>query len=59
MYPSQNGIVNTLLLVVLRLGEAHTVFLRIAELVGEDYHEVLAREVLLQLVRQSLEGCFI
>ena len=41
---------------VLGLGETHAVFLLVAELVGEDDHEVLAREMLLQLVGQPLQG---
>ena len=59
MNPAQNGIVDTVLLVVLSLGEAHALILMSTILIGEDDHEVLAREVLLQLIRQSLEGCFI
>ena len=59
MNPAQNGIVDTVLLVVLSLGEAHALILMSAILIGEDDHEVLAREVLLKLVRQSLESCFI
>ncbi len=59
MNPAQNGIVDTVLLVVLSLGEAHALILMSTILIGENDHEVLAREVLLQLVRQSLEGCFI
>ena len=47
MYPAQNGIVDTLLLVVLSLGEAHALILMVAILVGEDNHEVLTREMLL------------
>ena len=41
MYPAQDGIVDTLLLVVLCLCEAHAVFLLVAELVGEDDHQIL------------------
>ena len=59
MYPAQNGIVDTILLVVLCLGEAHALILMVAILIGEDNHEILTREVLLQLVRQSLERCLI
>ena len=59
MNPAQNGIVDTVLLVVLSLGEAHALILMSTILIGENDHEVLTREVLLQLVRQSLEGCFI
>ena len=59
MYPTQNGIVDTVLLVMLCLGETHALILMVTILIGEDNHEVLAREVLLQLVRQSLERCFI
>jgi hypothetical protein len=59
MYPAQDGVIDTLLLVVLGLGEAHALILRIAILVGEDNHEVLAREILLQLVRQTLESIFV
>ena len=51
MYPLQYSIIDTVLLVVLSLSEAHTLILSVAMLVGEHYHEVLAREVLLQFVR--------
>ena len=54
VYPAQNSIIDTLLLVVLCLSKAHALVLSITMLVGEDNHEVLTREVLLQLIRQSL-----
>lgn len=41
MNPAQNGIVDTVLLVVLSLGEAHALILMSAILIGEDDHEVL------------------
>ena len=44
---------------VLGLGEAHAVILRVAILVGEDDHEVLAGEIFLQLVGQTLQGILI
>ena len=44
---------------VLGLGEAHAVLLRIAVLVWEDDHEVLAREIFLQFVGQALEGVLV
>ena len=44
---------------VLGLGETHTVFLGVAELVGEDNHQIFAREVLLQFVGQTLEGILV
>ena len=44
---------------VLGLGEAHALILRITKLIGEDNHEVLAREVLLQLIGQTLKGVLI
>ena len=59
MEPARDTVVDTVLLVVLSLGEAHALILMSTILIGENDHEVLAREVLLQLVRQSLEGCFI
>ena len=40
MNPLRDGRVQRRLLMVLGLGEAHAVFLRIAILVGEDDHEV-------------------
>ena len=40
--PTEDSAVDGVLLVVLRLGEAHAVFLLFAILVGEDNHEVLA-----------------
>ena len=55
MYPLQYSIIDTVLLVVLSLGEAHALILGVTMLVGEYYHEILAREVLLQFVRQSLQ----
>ena len=56
MQAAQDGVVDARLLVVLSLGEAHAVVLRgVAKLVGEDDHEVLAREVLLQLVGQPFQ----
>ena len=42
MYPLGYGVINTLLLMVLCFREAHAFILRIAELVWEDNHEVLA-----------------
>ena len=57
--PALDGVVDTVLLVVLRLGERHAVFLLVAVLVGEDDHEVLAREILLQLVGQAVEGVLV
>ena len=55
MEPTRDTVVDTLLLVVLGLSEAHAVFLLLTELVREDNHQVLTREVLLQLIRQSLQ----
>ena len=45
MYPAQDGVIDTLLLVVLGLGEAHALVLRVTKLIGEDNHQVLAREI--------------
>ena len=55
MEPPRDGLIDTVLLMVLSLGETHAVFLLVTELVGEDDHQVLTREVLLQLIRQSLQ----
>jgi len=40
---------------VLSLGEAHLFVLLLTELVWEDDHQVFAREVFLQFVRQPLQ----
>ena len=41
MNPAQNGIVDTVLLVVLSLGKAHALILMSAILIGKDNHKVL------------------
>ena len=40
---------------VLSLGEAHLLFLRVTILVGEDNHEICTREIFRQLIRQTVE----
>lgn len=59
MYPVEQHVVDTVLLVVLCLGEAHAVLLLFAILVGEDDHEVGAREISRQLVGQAVEGVLV
>ena len=59
VYPPQDSVIDRFLLTVLCLGEAHAVLLLVTILVGEDNHEVLAREILLQLVRQPLKGVLV
>ena len=44
---------------MLCLGEAHAVFLLVTILVGEDDHEILAGEVVLQFVGKTLEGVLV
>ena len=44
---------------MLSLRETHPVFLRITKLIREDDHEVLAREVPLQLIRQTFQRSLI
>ena len=55
MYPTGDAVVDTLLLMVLGLGEAHAVFLLVAVLIGEDNHKVLPGEILLQFVGQTIQ----
>ena len=55
----QQHVVDAVLFVVLGLGEAHRVLLLVAILVGEDDHEVGAREVFRQLVGQTVEGVLV
>ena len=52
--PPQDGIINTALLLVLGSGERHAFLLSTTVLIREDNHEVLAAEVLHQLVGQTL-----
>ena len=47
MHPPRDCRVERRLFVVLGFGEAHAFILLVAILIGEDDHEVLAREVLL------------
>ena len=44
---------------MLCLGEGHALLLRLTELIGEDNHEVLAREMLHQLIRQTIHRIFV
>ena len=44
---------------VLSLGEAHVIILLVTILIWEDNHEVLAREIFLQFVRQTLQGILV
>ena len=57
--PSRNTIVNAALFLVLGCSEGHALFLGVTILVREQYHEVLAREMLLSLNRQSLKGALV
>ena len=54
-----NGVIDTTLLLVLGSREGHAFFLRIAVLVGEENHEVLAAEVLHEFVRQPFQSVFV
>ena len=55
MYPAEQCIIDTVLLVVLSLGEAHLLFLRVTILIGEDNHKIRTREIFRQLIRQTVE----
>ena len=55
VYPLQNSIVNTALLLVLSRREGHALLLLCTILVGEDNHDVLTREVLHQFVGQPIQ----
>ena len=59
MNPLGYGVIDTMLLMVLCFREAHTLIFRITELVREDDHEVLAREMLLQFIWQPLQGVLV
>ena len=53
--PPEYGVIDAALLLVLGRREGHALILGLAILVGEDNHQVLAREVLHQLVGQTVQ----
>ena len=59
MNPSQYSIIYTRLLMMLGLSKAHAVFLSVAILVREDYHQILARVVSCEFIWQTLDGILV